>query len=102
MKSESALLHRWAAQLEDYDFEVLHRPGKNEGHVDALSRLPLDMVHFLGKEKTVLTSTEDTVQVLEQICKDEHLGVNKMLKLFRQRFKGIREKALCQAVVSSC
>ena len=37
MKHESALLHRWAAQLEDYDFEVLHRPGKNQGHVDALS-----------------------------------------------------------------
>ena len=40
MKSESALLHRWAAQLEDYDFEILHRPGKKQGHVDGLSRLP--------------------------------------------------------------
>ena len=37
MKHESALLHCWVAQLEDYDFEVLHRPGKNQGHVDALS-----------------------------------------------------------------
>ena len=102
MKSESALLHRWAAQLEDYDFEVLHRPGKNQGHVDALSRLPMDMVHLLGREKTVLTSVADTVQVLEQIHKDGHLGVKKTLKLFRRRFEGIREKALCQAVVSSC
>ena len=31
MNSEFALLHRWASQLEDYDFEVLHRPGKNQG-----------------------------------------------------------------------
>ena len=88
--------------MENYDFEVLHRPGKNQGHVDALSRLPMDMVHFLGKEKTVLTSTEDTVQVLEWIHKDGHLGVKKTLKLFRQRFEGIREKTLCQAMVSSC
>ena len=29
MKNESSLLHRWAAQLEDYDSEILHRPGKN-------------------------------------------------------------------------
>ena len=29
MKHEFALMHRWAAQLEDYDFEVLHRLGKN-------------------------------------------------------------------------
>ena len=56
MKREPALLHRWVAQLEDYDFEVLYQPGKNQGHVDALSRLPMNMVRFLGKERTVLTS----------------------------------------------
>ena len=49
LKTESALLHRWAAQLEDYDFEILHGPGKNLGHVDTLSRLPMDVVHFLWK-----------------------------------------------------
>ena len=61
----------------------------------------MDRVHFLGKEKTVLTSAEDMVQVLERIHKDGHLGVKKTLKLFRRRFEGIREKALCQAVESS-
>ena len=40
MKNESALLHRWAASLEDFQFRVLHRPGKQQGHVDGLSRLP--------------------------------------------------------------
>ena len=62
----------------------------------------MDMVHFLGKEKTILASTGDTVQVLEWIHKDGHLWVKKTLNLFRLRFEGIREKALCQAVVSSC
>ena len=51
MKHESPLLHRWVAQLEDYDFEVLHRTGKNQGHVDALSRLPPDNVNLLGPVK---------------------------------------------------
>ena len=52
MKNESALLHRWADQLEDYDFEILHRPDKSQGHVDALSRLPMDnKVQFLGPGK---------------------------------------------------
>ena len=82
MKNESVLLHKWVAQLEDYDFEILHRPGKNQGHADALSRLPMDVVHFLGKEKTVLSSTEAIVQVLERVHKDGHLGVKKALKLF--------------------
>ena len=80
MKNESELLHRWAAQLEDYSFEIIHRPGKNQGHVDALSRLPMDVVHFLGKEKIVLSSTEATIQVLERIHKDGHLGVKKKKK----------------------
>ena len=102
MKNESALLHRWAAQLEDYDFEILHRPGKNQGHVDALSRLPMDKVKFLGQEKTILQTAEDTAQVLERIHKGGHLGIKKTMKLFRQRFEGVREKALCQAIVSSC
>ena len=43
----------------------------------------MDMVHLLGKERTVLTSTEDTVQALERIHKDGHLEVKKTLKLFQ-------------------
>ena len=101
-KNESALLHRWAAQLEDYDFEVLQRPEKNQGHVDALSRLPMDKVNFLCQEKTILHSAEDTTQVLERIHKDKHLGVKKTLKLFRRRFERVREETLYQAIVSSC
>ena len=87
MKNKSALLHRRAAQLEDYDFEILHRPGKNQGQVDALSRLPMDVLHFIGKENTVLSSTEATVQVLDRIHKDGHLGVKKTgdLKEFGKR-----------------
>ena len=74
MKHESALLHRWAAQLEDYDFEILHRPGKNQVHVDALSRLPLDNVNRLGADKTTLGTLEATKKVLRQLHEGGHLG----------------------------
>ena len=70
----SALLHRWAAQLEDYDSEILHQPGKNQGHVNSLSRLPMDKVKFLGQEKTILQTAENTAQVLERIHRNGHLG----------------------------
>ena len=75
MKHESALLHWWAAQLEDYDFEILHRPGKNQGHVDALNRLPLDNIHLLGKGKVILHTEAETREVLERIHMDGHLGI---------------------------
>ena len=62
----------------------------------------MDKVQFLGKGKTVLQTTEDTAQVLERIHQDGHLGIKKTLKIFRKRFEGVREKTLCQAIVSSC
>ena len=80
----------------------MHGPGKNQGHVDALSRLPIDKINFLGGETTVIETAEATAKILEQIQWDGHLGVKKMLKLYRKRFEGVREKALCQAIVSAC
>ena len=46
MKSTSAILHRWAAALEDYRFTIIHGPGKLQGHVDALSKLPTENLAF--------------------------------------------------------
>ena len=89
---------RWAAQLEDYDFEVLHRPGKNQGHVDALSRLPTDNIHLL----VTLVTEEETREVLERIHQDGHLGIRKTLRVFRRQFEGVRDRMICQTVVSSC
>ena len=102
MKHESALLHHWAAQLEDYDFEVLHRPGKNQGHADALSRLFKDAVHLLGSKKTTLKMAKDTRKVLQRLHEEGHLGLKKTLKLFQRKFAGVWEKTLCQEVISDC
>ena len=102
MKNESALLHRWAPQLEDYDFEILHRSGKNQGHVDAPSRLPQDSIHLLGQGKVNLSTEEETREVLERIYQDGHLGIRKTLRVFRRRFEGVRDKVIFQTVVSSC
>ena len=102
MKYELALLHRWAAQLEDYDFEILHRPGKNQGHVGARSRMPTDNIHLLGQGKVNLGTEEETREVLERIHKDGHLRIRKTLRVFRLRFEGVRDRMICQSVVSSC
>ena len=101
MKNESALLHLWAAQL-DYDFEILHRPGKNQGHVDALSRLPQDSIHLLWQGRVNLSTEVETREVLERIHQDGHLGIQKTLRVFRRRFEGVRDKVICQTVVSYC
>lgn len=40
MKREDALLTGWKGDLQDYQFTILHHPGKLQGHVDGLSRMP--------------------------------------------------------------
>ena len=70
--------------------------------MDALSRLPLDNVHMLGTEKMTLASPEATKDVLRHLHEGGHLGLKKTLKLFRDRFVGVQEKALCRDVISEC
>ena len=31
---------RWMTLIEEYDFEIVHRPGARHGNADALSRRP--------------------------------------------------------------
>ena len=40
MRTWSTLLCRWSAALEEFDFTIHHRPGKDQGHIEGLSLLP--------------------------------------------------------------
>ena len=42
--AHSQRLERWSLELRAYDFTVVHRPGKDNCHVDSLSRLPVSLV----------------------------------------------------------
>ena len=76
MKNESVLLHRWAASLEDFQFTVTHRLGKLQGHVDGLSRLPLENPTFTIEGKVRLEEGE-AEEVIQEIHKEGHLRVTK-------------------------
>ena len=34
---------RWLEQMEEYDFQIIHRPGAQHGNADALSRRPCEL-----------------------------------------------------------
>ena len=42
--ARSQRLERWSLELRAYDFKVVHCPGKDNCHVDSLSRLPISLV----------------------------------------------------------
>ena len=44
-------LGRWVMELQEYDFEVRHRPGADNGNADALSRLP-----YTGQDSSLSNS----------------------------------------------
>ena len=85
MKSTSAILHRWAAALEDYRFTILHRPGKLQGHVYALSRLPTENLVFTLKGK-IKVPEEKAEAVIGEVHRQGHLGENKTWKAFNRKY----------------
>ena len=101
MKNESALLHRWAASLEDYRFTILHRPGKLQGHVDGLSRLPLENPTFTLEGK-IQVKEEEAEEVIKRVHRQGHLGEHKTLKAFNRKFITTEGRKKCCEIVRTC
>ena len=99
MKSEDALLYRWAAVLEDYDYVIKHRPGKSQGHVDGLSRLPINKVKIEQRKEL---HEQETEAVLRGIHKDTHLGLKKTLGMFHKKYTGKKTYATCERIIKEC
>ena len=101
MKNESALLHRWAAMLEDFRFSVLYRPGQRQGHVDGLSRLPITETLFTLEGKIRLNGSEAEAAI-KAVHKEGHMGVKKTWKAFNRRYVTDFGRKRCGEVVRTC
>ena len=101
MKSTSAILHRWAAALEDYWSTILHRPGKLQGHVDALSQLPTENMVFTLDGK-IRIPEEQAAFIIEDVHRQGHLGENKTWKAFNRKYSTPQGRKKCQKIVRTC
>ena len=103
MRTGSALLHRWSAALEEYDFTVRHRPGKIQTHVDGLSRLPVGPAL---PEDTLLhlqvESEEEARRLAQELHTATHLGGQALWKLFSDRYSHKAGRRICIEVAQSC
>ena len=103
MRTGSALLHRWSAALEEYDFTVRHRPGKIQTHVDGLSRLPVDpappedtMLHIEVQDE------EEARRLAQELHTATHLGGQALWRLFSDRYSHKAGRRICIEVAQSC
>ena len=104
MRTGSALLHRWSAALEEYDFTVKHRPGKAQTNLDGLSRLPVDpappedvLLHI-----RLLETEEEARRLAQELHSATHLGGQALWKLFRDRYDFKYGRRICLEVAQSC
>ena len=83
MRTGSALLHRWSAALQEYDFTAHHRPGNVQTHVDRLSRLPVGPAPPEDALFHIQVDTEEEARRLAQeLHLATHLGGQALWKLF--------------------
>ena len=59
MKHPSSKLARWILKLEQYDYEIIHRPGSLMAHVDALSRAPINSIQISSWSSSELQELQD-------------------------------------------
>ena len=103
MHTGSALLHRWSAALEEYDFTMHHRPGKVQTHVDGLSRLPVGPAPPEDALLHIQVDTEEEARRLAQeLHSATHLGGQGLWKLFSDRHSHKAGRCVRTEVAQSC
>ena len=103
MRTGSVLLHRWSAELEEYDFIVHHRPGKVQTHVDGLSCLPVGPAPSKDTLLHIQVDTEEEVRRLAQeLHSVTHLGGQALWKLFSDRYSHKAGRRVCIEIAQSC
>ena len=103
MRTGSALLYRWSAALEEYDFTVHHRPSKVQTHVDGLSRLPVGPEPPEDALLHIQVDTEEEARRLAQeLHSATHLGGQALWKLFSNLYFHKAGRRICIEVAQSC
>ncbi|KAE9023029.1 hypothetical protein PR001_g13014 [Phytophthora rubi] len=82
-KDLTGRLHRWSLQLQEYNFEVVYRPGASNVVADALSRAPVRAV--IGREEEAPPAGGEGQLTDETICQEQ--TSDRMVKNLRRKGK---------------
>ncbi|KAE8878026.1 hypothetical protein PF003_g37821 [Phytophthora fragariae] len=82
-KDLTGRLHRWSLQLQEYNFEVVYRPGASNVVADALSRAPVRAV--IGREEEAPPAGGEG-QLTDETIRQEQAS-DRMVKNLRRKGK---------------
>ncbi|GFW92918.1 retrovirus-related Pol polyprotein from transposon 17.6 [Trichonephila clavipes] len=73
-KDLPAKIARWTLMLEEFDYEVCHRPGRQMKQVDALSRYPIMMIssHDITQKIKEAQNKDEFISQLKSAIKIKH------------------------------
>ena len=76
IKKPAGKLYRWSVRLSIYNYTILHKPGSQQQHVDALSRAPVSM-HLTTTQIKDAQSKADLSSVKSQFKSDGIISIRK-------------------------
>jgi hypothetical protein len=97
VKDPSSRLIRWRLLLEEYDFEVVYKPGKQNVNADSLSRYPEVNLNELGDlPPTVMLEKDRKLKIIREMhdCPiGGHQGISRTLERIKlyTKWKGIEK-----------
>lgn len=82
-RNTNAKLKRWKARIEEYNYELLYKPGKTNQVADALSRLKLEVNNLTSSNSETMHSAEEDSSDLIPHC-EAPLNVFRNQLVFRE------------------
>ncbi|GFU93592.1 uncharacterized protein TNCV_3401641 [Trichonephila clavipes] len=94
-KDLPAKIARWALMLEEFDYEVCHRPGRQMKHVDALSRFPIMMIssHDITQKIKEAQNKDEFISQLKSAIKIKHLFEDELSEQLINKRETLRNEA---------
>lgn len=67
IKDVTGRLARWSLFIEQFDFDIKHRPGITNGNADGLSRRPYNITNLAALNPVLSFSVESIIEMQKKI-----------------------------------